>query len=323
MPSLTQTSFAATLQQQGLAVQRRSLKTVQVNLGKLCNLACTHCHVEAGPGKTEENMDGPTVDRLIELIALSPKMEVLDLTGGAPEMSPHFRRLVSAARRLGKRVLDRCNLTVLFLADQKDLAEFLARERVEIVASLPCYTKELVEKQRGKGVFDDSVRAIQRLNQLGYGMLGSGLVLDLVYNPVGPGLPPPQAELEKDYRDELGGLFGLHFNRLFTITNMPIKRYAEHLRRHKQLEDYQRLLVQSFNPGTVEGLMCRDLVSVDWRGRLYDCDFNQQLDLAEPGGRKLDSLSSFDDLSSGPVRLGEHCFGCTAGSGSSCGGALL
>jgi radical SAM/Cys-rich protein len=315
-------SFASTLKSHGLRLERRGLQTVQVNLGKLCNLACTHCHVEAGPGKTEENMDGATVDRLIELLQASPGVRTLDLTGGAPEMNPHFRRLVTAARAMGKKVLDRCNLTVLFLPGQEDLADFLAGQGVEIVASLPCYTKELVEKQRGKGVFDESVAAIRRLNELGYGVEGSGLVLDLVYNPVGPSLPPDQAGLEKDYRGELGGLFGLKFNRLFTITNMVIKRYAEHLRRRGALEQYQDLLIQSFNPATVEGLMCRDTVSVDWRGRLYDCDFNQQLDLPEAGRRDLWSIDSFDAIDSGPVLLGEHCYGCTAGQGSSCGGAL-
>lgn len=314
--------FSATLKSHGLKLERRALRTVQVNLGKLCNLACTHCHVEAGPGKTEENMDGATVDRLIELLQASPGVQTLDLTGGAPEMNPHFRRLVSAARAMGKKVLDRCNLTVLFLPGQEDLADFLAREGVEIVASLPCYTKDLVEKQRGKGVFDESVAAIQRLNALGYGVEGSGLVLDLVYNPVGPSLPPDQAGLEQDYRDELGGLFGLKFNRLFTITNMVIKRYAEHLRRRGALEQYQELLVTSFNPATVEGLMCRDTVSVGWRGEFYDCDFNQQLGLPEVGRRSLSSISSFDAIADGPVVLGDHCYGCTAGQGSSCGGAL-
>ncbi len=323
MTTLAYEPFGATLKRHGLQVQRRPLKTVQVNLGRLCNLACVHCHVEAGPGMIEENMDGATVDRLIGLLERSPKVEVLDLTGGAPEMNPHFRRLVSAARTLGLRVLDRCNLTVLFLPGQEDLADFLAGEGVEIVASLPCYTKDLVEKQRGKGVFDDSVRAIQRLNRLGYARPGSGLLLDLVYNPVGPSLPPAQLDLEQDYRDELGSLFGISFNRLFTITNMPIRRYAEHLRRKGQLESYQRLLVEHFNPGTVESLMCRDLVSVGWQGRLYDCDFNQQLGLGESGGRTLASLKSFDDLDHGPVVLGDHCYGCTAGGGSSCGGALL
>jgi radical SAM/Cys-rich protein len=237
-------------------------------------------------------------------------------------MNPQFRNLVREARRMGKRVLDRCNLTVLFLEGQEDLAGFLAENRVEIVASLPCYTKELVEKQRGKGVFDESVAAIQQLNQLGYGIEGSGLVLDLVYNPVGPSLPPDQSRLEQDYKEELGRLFGLKFNRLFTITNMVIKRYEEHLRRRGKLEEYQDLLVKAFNPGTVEGLMCRDTLSVDWQGRLFDCDFNQQLDLPEAGGRSLESLESFDEIRSGPIALGEHCFGCTAGAGSSCTGAL-
>lgn len=315
-------AFAATLKRHGLGLERRALATVQVNLGKLCNLACTHCHVEAGPGKTEENMDRETADRVIALLEKSPGVRTLDLTGGAPEMNPHFRRLVVAARRLGKRVLDRCNLTVLFLDGQEDLAQFLADQQVEIVASLPCYTKDLVEKQRGKGVFDDSIAAIQKLNSLGYGLEGSGLRLDLVYNPVGPSLPPDQAQLERDYKEELGGLFGIRFNRLFTITNMVIKRYAEHLRRRGALEQYQDLLVQSFNPATVEGLMCRDTLSVDWRGRFYDCDFNQQLDLPEAGRRDLWSVAGFDEVGAGPVVLGEHCYGCTAGAGSSCTGAL-
>lgn len=314
--------FTFTLRNHGLALQRRRLRTVQINLGKLCNLACTHCHVEAGPGKTEENMGSATAERLITLLQASPGVEILDLTGGAPEMNPNFRNLVRAARGLGKRVLDRCNLTVLFLQGQEDLAEFLAEQGVEIVASLPCYTKDLVEKQRGKGVFDDSVAAIRRLNELGYGVEGSGKILDLVYNPVGPHLPPDQARLERDYREELGGLFGLKFNRLFTITNMAIKRYAEHLRRRGALEEYQGLLVHSFNPATVEHLMCRDTISVDWRGRLFDCDFNQQLGMPEAGRRTLETLRSFDDIGAGPIAVADHCFGCTAGTGSSCTGAL-
>lgn len=305
---------------------REQVRTVQVNLGRLCNLACHHCHVEAGP-KRSELLDGRTADRLLELLSRSPEVEVLDLTGGAPEMNPHFRRLVVGARQLGKRVLDRCNLTILEEPGHEDLAEFLRDHQVEIVASLPCYTEENVDRQRGRGTFEGSIRVLRRLNALGYGHPGSPLRLDLVYNPLGPSLPGPQAQLEADYKRELAGRFGIEFHRLLTITNMPIRRFRDQLLRLGKLESYQQLLEQRFNPATVPALMCRHQISVDWEGRLYDCDFNLMLDLPLPcpnGQTRLTiwDLERFSELDRTPIATARHCFGCTAGAGSSCGGAL-
>jgi radical SAM/Cys-rich protein len=298
--------------------------TLQVNVGKFCNQACHHCHVDAGPRRIERMSDG-TARGVMRLLEASPSVTTLDLTGGAPELHEVFRPLAAEARRQGRRVIDRCNLTVLSVPGQEDLAEFLAQRQVEVVASLPCYTKENVEAQRGRGVFEPSIDAIRRLNALGYGRPDSGLVLNLVYNPVGAYLPGDQAELESDYREELGTHFGLVFNRLFTITNMPIKRFAVQLERDGEYEAYKSLLVNHFNEEAARSVMCRSLVSVGWDGRLYDCDFNQMLEL--PLMRSglpvtLDSLQSLEELEGLPIATGDHCFGCTAGCGSSCGGAL-
>ena len=318
-------SFEVTLAAHGRAPLRRArTTTLQVNVGKRCNQACHHCHVEAGPKRTER-MIGATAERVLALLAASPDVEAVDLTGGAPELNASFRRLVREARRLGRRVIDRCNLTVFFEPGQEDLPEFLAHERVGVVASLPCYTQDNVERQRGQGVFDKSIRALQRLNALGYGRPGSGLSLDLVYNPVGASLPPAQAELEARYRDELGRAFGIGFDRLLTLTNMPIKRFAEMLARDGAAAAYTSLLVNHFNPTTVDGLMCRSLVSVGWDARLYDCDFNQMLELPLGGPnapRTVWDLDSLDALEGRGITTARHCFGCTAGAGSSCGGAL-
>ncbi len=304
---------------------RGRVTALQVNVGKLCNMACHHCHVEAGPRRTEV-MPPEVAERVLELLEKNPSVELLDLTGGAPELNPNFHRLVSDARRLGRRVIDRCNLTVLFEPGMEDLGEFLADNRVEVVASLPCYQPENVEKQRGKGAFDKSIEALRRLNALGYGQPRSGLVLDLVYNPVGASLPPAQAGLEAVYRRELGRLFGIAFSRLLTITNMPIKRFAHLLERTAKFETYMSLLVNHFNPATVPGLMCRSLVSVGWDGALYDCDFNQMLELdlgaADRGPRTIWDVTTLDAIAGARVATGSHCFGCTAGAGSSCGGAL-
>ena len=319
--------FDATLGAHGLPRLRRDrVDTLQVNVGKRCNQACHHCHVEAGPKRTE-SMDGTVVTRVLELLAASPTVATLDVTGGAPELNPHFRRLVAEARRLGRAVIDRCNLTILFESGQEDLAAFLAAHDVAVVASLPCYTADNVERQRGQGVFAKSIRALQDLNALGYGRPGTGLRLDLVYNPVGAFLPPPQAELEARYRDELARGFDITFDRLLTITNMPIKRFAEMLAREGQDDAYASLLVNHFNPATVEGLMCRTLVSIGWDGRLYDCDFNQMLELPLAGGRPgtprtIWEIDELDTASTLPIATAGHCFGCTAGAGSSCGGAL-
>ena len=301
---------------------RGQVSTLQLNIGLKCDLACHHCHVAAGPKRTEM-LDRRGVERVLELLERSPGVELLDVTGGAPELNPHFRPLVEGARALGRRVIDRCNLTVLHQPGQENTAEFLADLGVEIVASLPCYTAENLERQRGRGVFAKSIESLQRLNDLGYGRPGSPLVLDLVYNPLGPSLPPPQAELEVRYRSELRKLFGIEFRRLLTITNMPIRRFAHELERDGQLDAYLGLLVNHFNPETLPGLMCRSLVSVGWDGKIYDCDFNQMLELPMPGPvRTLWDLDDLKELEGQPIATASHCFGCTAGAGSSCGGAI-
>jgi radical SAM/Cys-rich protein len=305
---------------------RTNVKSLQINVGKLCNMACHHCHVEAGPKRTEI-MPHEVAERVVELIAANPGVETVDLTGGAPELNPSFRWLVAEARRLGRDVIDRCNFTVLFEPGMQDLAEFLAEHQVRVVASLPCYQAENVEKQRGRGAFDKSIEALGRLNELGYGRPGSALELDLVYNPVGAFLPPPQEQLETKYRAELGRQFGLEFHRLLTITNMPIKRFAHLLERTGQHEAYMGLLVNHFNADTVPGLMCRSLLSVGWDGRFYDCDFNQMLEIElgaarATGMRTVWDVTSLDELADQRIATGSHCFGCTAGSGSSCAGAL-
>jgi radical SAM/Cys-rich protein len=302
---------------------RRRMDTLQVNVGYRCNQSCVHCHVGASPQRTEE-MAGETVDLVVAVLARR-HISTLDITGGAPELNPHFRRLVRAARELGVRVIDRCNLTILEMAGQEDLADFLKLEQIEIVASLPCYLADNVDRQRGKGVFEGSIRGLQRLNALGYGREETGLVLNLVYNPQGPSLPPPQEALEADYRRELGDKFGIVFNRLFTLANMPIQRFGSTLISKGEFDRYMRLLRQAHRDDNLDSVMCRDLVSVDWRGYLYDCDFNQMLDLpltgADGARRRLEDLLN-DDLDHNPIKVAGHCYGCTAGQGSSCGGAL-
>jgi len=325
------TSFEATLAASGLEPLRRDrVTTVQVNVGKLCNQACHHCHVEAGPGRKEQMTPG-TARRIVELTSASSDVETIDLTGGAPELNPSFQLLVDAATAAGRTVIDRCNLTVLFVPGMDWLAAYLAERRVRLICSLPCYTEETVDGQRGDGVFRQSIDALRMLNDLGYGAPDSGLTLDLIYNPLGAFLPPPQTELRDLYRGELGARFGIAFNDLLTITNMPIKRFADQLHRQGETEAYMGLLVSHFNPSTVSTLMCRSTVSVGWDGSLYDCDFNQMLALP-PGDtvtgtnvrmhRTLDDIASFDELMDRRITTGKHCFGCTAGAGSSCGGAL-
>lgn len=314
-------SFALTLLQHGLGpLERSAVKTVQVNVGKLCNQACHHCHVEAGPKRTEI-MTRSTSDRVIQLFHQSVGIDTIDVTGGAPELNPNFRDLVEHSRRLGLHIIDRCNLTVLLEPGFEDLGRFLARNEVEIIASLPCYTAENVDKQRGRGVFHKSIEALQLLNGLGYGRTDC-LPLNLVYNPLGPSLPPPQAPLEAAYKQHLRDEFGVEFNSLFTITNMPIRRFSEQLIRIGKQGVYQELLRQNFNPETVEHLMCRSQISVGWDGKLYDCDFNQMLELRTMNTPTLWDIDSFDTLASQTIVTGAHCFGCTAGSGSSCGGTL-
>ncbi|MEH6589502.1 MAG: arsenosugar biosynthesis radical SAM (seleno)protein ArsS [Halioglobus sp.] len=305
------------------AIVRTTLDTLQVNLGYLCNLSCVHCHVNAGPTRTEL-MDEETIEQVLAL-ARNTGATTLDLTGGAPELNPHFRQLVSQARADGIHVIDRCNLTVLFEPGQEQLAEFLAQHEVEISASLPCYEESNVEQQRGKGVYDQSIRAIRLLNSLGYGR-DSGLRLNLVYNPVGAVLPPPQAALEVDYKRELGQRFGIEFNELFTITNMPISRFGAVLLAQGQYQDYMDLLRDNFSNDNLDTVMCKSLLSIDWQGYLYDCDFNQMLDLPMVAQGKqrthIADLLANHDVSGSAITTGEHCYGCTAGQGSSCGGAL-
>jgi radical SAM/Cys-rich protein len=315
LPLLIETDFPA--------LRRRTLETLQVNVGYVCNQTCLHCHVNAGPTRTE-SMTRETAGQVLEYLAASGAA-TLDLTGGAPELNAHFRDLVRGARARGARVIDRCNLTILFEPGQEDLAQFLAAERVEIVASLPCYTPELVDRQRGKGVYEKSIDAIRALNALGYGVAGSGLTIDLVYNPQGASLPPAQEKLEADYKRILGDKFGIVFNRLFTIANMPIQRFGSTLVSNGQFSDYMKLLRSAHSDANLETVMCRSLVSVDWQGYLYDCDFNQMLGLPlKVAGRTRPHLRDVlgKDLSGNPVVVRDHCYGCTAGQGSSCGGAL-
>jgi radical SAM/Cys-rich protein len=305
------------------AVSRKRLDTLQVNLGYKCNQTCVHCHVNAGPNRTEM-MDRDTVDEVLRFLKVS-RVGTLDITGGAPELNPHFRYVVLEAGRLGARVIDRCNLTVLEQPGQEDTAQFLASQQVDIVASLPCYLEDNVNRQRGDGVFQSSIRVLRRLNALGYGQPDTGLILDLVYNPQGPYLPPSQARLEQDYRKSLGESHGIRFNRLYTLANMPIQRFGSILISKQQFGTYMQLLKDSHREENLESVMCRSLISVDWRGYVYDCDFNQMLGLPlRVAGKPRVRLSELvgRDLAGNPVVVADHCFGCSAGQGSSCGGAL-
>ena len=304
------------------AIRRGKLATLQVNVGYRCNQSCFHCHVNAGPNRTEE-MTGDIADLVLDFLRRR-KIAALDITGGAPELNPHFRRLVREARKLRAKVMDRCNLTILEQPGQEDLAEFLASEHVEVVASMPCYLQDNVERQRGKGVFEGSIRGLKRLNSLGYGR-DPNLVLNLVYNPQGPSLPPPQASLEVDYKRVLGERYGIVFNKLFVLANMPIQRFGSMLISKGELNDYIELLRDGHLDANLDGVMCRSLISVDWRGYVYDCDFNQMLDLpmARRQRQRVHLTDLLDDTIDGnPIRVAGHCYGCTAGQGSSCGGAL-
>ncbi|MCB9896883.1 MAG: arsenosugar biosynthesis radical SAM protein ArsS [Planctomycetes bacterium] len=320
--------FGARLERHGLSpLRRRRVTTLQVNVGKLCDLACRHCHVEAGP-KRSEAMDARTAARVLEVLAGNPALGTLDVTGGAPELNPNLRDLVRGARALGRHVMVRCNLTVLLLPEQQDTAAFYAAQRVHVVASLPCYTQANVDAQRGGGTFAGSIEALRRLNALGYGAAEGrddehALRLDLVYNPLGPSLPGPQAALERDYRARLGEDHGVVFDRLYTLANVPIHRFGADIERQGRLDGYVELLETSFNPAAAHEVMCRDLLSVDHDGSLHDCDFNLVLDIPL-GGRartifELDDVASLTDAS---IATADHCLACTAGAGSSCGGAL-
>ncbi len=312
------------------AITRNALSTLQINLGYLCNMSCVHCHVNAGPTRTEE-MDSETADLLIEVLKRR-SIGCLDLTGGAPEMNAHFRRIVKAARSMGVEVIDRCNLTILLQPGYEDLADFLAEQAVTVTASLPCYTEDNVEKQRGKGAYEESIEALQMLNRLGYGS-DAKLKLNLVYNPVGPHLPPSQQALELDYKRELKQQHDIIFNSLFTITNVPIARFGAVLLAHHQYDDYLSLLKDNYASENLESVMCRDLISVDWQGNLYDCDFNQMLDIPMRDNAVTENQIKLvekkhlrdllqSDYASNAIRVADHCYACTAGQGSSCSGAL-
>lgn len=317
LPLLRSTDFPS--------LRRRGISTLQVNLGYRCNQSCLHCHVNAGPGRTEQ-MDDATV-ALIPRVLAARGLPVLDLTGGAPELHPRFRALVVAARALGVAVIDRCNLTILSEPGHEDLAAFLAEHQVEVVASLPCYLEDNVDRQRGRGVYRRSIDGLKRLNDLGYGQPGSGRALHLVYNPADASLPPEQSGLEAAYKRELTDRFGIVFDRLYTLTNMPIRRFGSTLVSKGRFAEYMRLLRDSFCAANLDQVMCRDLISVDWQGFLYDCDFNQQLGLplcpgdASGGRRHLSDLLA-GDLGGTPIAVADHCYGCAAGQGSSCGGSL-
>jgi radical SAM/Cys-rich protein len=306
-------------------IRRRAVETLQVNLGYTCNQTCVHCHVNAGPNRKEQ-MDRDTVDLVLDVL-VAKRIRTLDLTGGAPELNPHFCDLVVQARRHGVHVIDRCNLTILFEPGQEGLADFLAGQGVEVVASLPCYLEDNVDRQRGAGVFDKSIRALLKLNALGYGR-DERLPLSLVYNPQGPVLPPGQAGLEADYRRFLGERFGIVFTRLYALANMPIARFGSTLVSKGQFREYMGKLRAAHRPENVEQVMCRSLVSVDWQGFLYDCDFNQMLGLhLHEAGQRHGRIHLEDwlemELEGNPVIVADHCYGCTAGQGSSCGGALV
>jgi radical SAM/Cys-rich protein len=304
------------------AVRRARLDTLQINVGYRCNQSCFHCHVNAGPNRTEE-MSGEVADSVLAFLARR-RVATLDITGGAPELNAHFRRLVIGARKLGVTVMDRCNLTILEQPGQENLAEFLADNRVEIVASMPCYLQDNVERQRGKGVFSGSIRGLKKLNALGYGR-DPALPLNLVYNPQGPALPSGQAALEADYKRVLGERYDIVFNNLFVLANMPIQRFGSMLVSKGEFDGYLRLLQDAHLDANLDGVMCRSLISVDWQGIVYDCDFNQMLGLSlTHGQRKRVHLADLidDDITGNPVRVAGHCYGCTAGQGSSCGGAL-
>jgi len=318
--------FAQRLTDDSISLRRSQLETLQVNVGKLCNLTCVHCHVNAGP-RRKEIMTRETIDRILDWLGKTD-IPTVDLTGGAPEMIPDFYYFIERVKKIqpSRHIIDRCNLTILVENGYEDLAAFLAKYKVEIIASMPCYSAENVNAQRGEGVFEGSIAALQLLNSLGYG-IDPDLLLHLVYNPVGEFLPPSQAELEADYKRELKKHFEVVFNKLYTLANLPIGRFASSLRHNNKLDEYMELLIEAFNPATIHGLMCRNTISVGWRGEVYDCDFNQQLGMQWSSNPNQSALFLWDidpDLLEGrEIMTGDHCFGCTAGAGSSCGGAIV
>jgi radical SAM/Cys-rich protein len=314
----TSISFADKLRANGLTLSAATIDTLQVNVGKLCNQACKHCHVDASPRRTEI-MQRKTIDACLEVLREN-SIKTLDITGGAPELNPDFRYFVIEAKKIGVHIIVRHNLTVMFEENQQDLPEFFAENEVELVSSLPYFLAEKTDAQRGTGVFDKSIEALKLLNQVGYG-IKEKLKLNLVYNPVGAFLPPAQSAIEADFKRELKTRYDIVFNNLYTITNMPIARYLDWLRRSRNEELYMQKLINAFNPATVEGLMCRNLISVDWLGNLYDCDFNQMLEMPVESKQTIFDFD-FKKLKNRAIVTGNHCYGCTAGSGSSCGGVV-
>ena len=318
-------SFAGKVGNLGFAPLRPTgIEIFQLNIGKLCNQTCAHCHVDAGPDKKVENMDRATLERCLEIIDAVPSITTVDITGGAPEMNPHFRWFVTACRKLGKQVIDRCNLTIV-QANKKyhDLPQFFAEQGVTVVSSLPYFSKSRTDSQRGDGVFEDSIKTLQQLNAVGYGVEGSGLQLDLVYNPSGAFLPDSQATLEAEFKRQLKRKYDIVFNSLYAITNLPVSRFLDYLLESGNYESYMTELVTAFNPATVPGVMCRNTVSISWDGYIYDCDFNQMLDLkvSARGSQHIDDFDA-EALTRRAIVLNQHCYGCTAGAGSSCGGEV-
>jgi len=319
------TPFAESIGQHGWAPLRpEKIEIFQLNIGKLCNQTCSHCHVDAGPDRKEENMSRATLERCLEIIKSLPDVHSVDITGGAPEMNPHFRWFVEECTKLGKKVMNRCNLTII-VANKKyhDMPEFFAKNKVHVISSLPYFSKSRTDSQRGDGVFEDSIKALQMLNEAGYGKADSELQLDLVYNPSGAFLPDSQENLQAEFKRQLKRKYDIEFNNLFAITNLPISRFLDYLIESKNYAEYMQLLVDNFNPATIEGLMCRNTISVSWDGYLYDCDFNQMLDLkvAAKGSQHIDDFD-LELLKDRVVVVNQHCYGCTAGAGSSCGGEI-
>lgn len=314
-------NFKKVLEQHNVPLTRNKVKVLQLNITKRCNQSCIHCHVDANPYRTE-TMDKKTIDRVLDMLSNNSDIHTIDITGGAPELNPNFRYLINELHFLNRKIIDRCNLTVIFEKGQEDTPEFLAKNQVQIIASLPCYLEENVDFQRGNNVYAKSIKAIKILNSLGYGKKDSGLILDLVYNPIGDNLPPEQASLELDYKLELKERFDIEFNQLLTITNMPVKRFASMLIKEGKYEAYYNQLLEKFNPQAASDIMCRELLSVGWNGKIYDCDFNQALDIPLKNQSTIWNISDFKEAGS-EIAFENHCFGCTAGNGSSCKGALV
>lgn len=321
-PKVSGDQFPSFKEMVGHSIRPSKVEIFQINIGKLCNQTCAHCHVDAGPDKKEENMDRDTLEKCLEIIK-QHHIPTVDITGGAPEMNPHFRWFVESCSAIGVKVMNRCNLTIL-MAHKKyaDLPEFFAKHKVEVISSLPYYNQRRTDSQRGDGVFEDSIAALKRLNEVGYGQEGTGLNLHLVYNPAGAFLPGDQASLQQEFKRQLQRKFDIQFNDLFAITNLPIARFLDYLVASNKYEDYMQTLIDAFNPATTAGLMCRNTLSVSWDGYIYDCDFNQMLDLKVAS--KVQHIDDFDmdALSDRDIVLNQHCYGCTAGAGSSCGGEV-